>query len=60
VNIRFLWEFEEEIGSPNFEKIITKAAPNLRPIRSLFPTRFGFREIVRLAQPDCVDCSVLF
>ena len=30
VNIRFLWEFEEEIGSPNFEKIITKAAPNLK------------------------------
>jgi len=30
VNIRFLWEFEEEIGSPNFEKIITKAAPQLR------------------------------
>lgn len=30
VNIRFLWEFEEEIGSPNFEKIISQAAPNLR------------------------------
>jgi acetylornithine deacetylase/succinyl-diaminopimelate desuccinylase-like protein len=30
VNIRFLWEFEEEIGSPNFEKIISKAAPDLR------------------------------
>ncbi len=30
VNIRFLWEFEEEIGSPNFEKIISKAAANLR------------------------------
>jgi acetylornithine deacetylase/succinyl-diaminopimelate desuccinylase-like protein len=30
VNIRFLWEFEEEIGSPNFETIITKAAKNLR------------------------------
>jgi acetylornithine deacetylase/succinyl-diaminopimelate desuccinylase-like protein len=30
VNIHFLWEFEEEIGSPNFEKIISKAAPNLR------------------------------
>ncbi len=30
VNIRFLWEFEEEIGSPNFEKIITRAAPDLR------------------------------
>jgi len=30
VNIRFLWEFEEEIGSPNFEKIITKAAPYLK------------------------------
>jgi acetylornithine deacetylase/succinyl-diaminopimelate desuccinylase-like protein len=30
VNIRFLWEFEEEIGSPNFEKIITKAKANLR------------------------------
>src|SRR5215207_4121319 len=30
VNIRFLWEFEEEIGSPNFEKIITRARPNLR------------------------------
>jgi len=29
VNIRFLWEFEEEIGSPNFEKIITKAGPAL-------------------------------
>jgi acetylornithine deacetylase/succinyl-diaminopimelate desuccinylase-like protein len=25
VNIRFLWEFEEEIGSPNFEKIIVQA-----------------------------------
>ena len=30
VNIRFLWEFEEEIGSPNFEEIITKAASHLR------------------------------
>ncbi len=30
VNIRFLWEFEEEIGSPNFEKIISKAARDLR------------------------------
>lgn len=30
VNIRFLWEFEEEIGSPNFEKIISKAAKELR------------------------------
>ena len=30
VNIRFLWEFEEEIGSPNFETIITKAANELR------------------------------
>src|SRR5262245_3119296 len=30
VNIRFLWEFEEEIGSPNFERIISDAAPNLR------------------------------
>jgi acetylornithine deacetylase/succinyl-diaminopimelate desuccinylase-like protein len=30
VNIRFLWEFEEEIGSPNFEKIIAKAAPDLK------------------------------
>jgi acetylornithine deacetylase/succinyl-diaminopimelate desuccinylase-like protein len=29
VNIRFLWEFEEEIGSPNFEKIISKAGPAL-------------------------------
>src|SRR3954468_895307 len=29
VNILFLWEFEEEIGSPNFEKIITKAKSNL-------------------------------
>src|SRR5918997_447722 len=28
-NIRFLWEFEEEIGSPNFEKIITKAGSDL-------------------------------
>jgi acetylornithine deacetylase/succinyl-diaminopimelate desuccinylase-like protein len=30
VNIRFLWEFEEEIGSPNFESIISKAAKDLR------------------------------
>jgi acetylornithine deacetylase/succinyl-diaminopimelate desuccinylase-like protein len=30
VNIRFLWEFEEEIGSPNFEKIITKAGADLK------------------------------
>jgi len=30
VNIRFLWEFEEEIGSPNFEKIITQAGSALK------------------------------
>jgi len=30
VNIRFLWEFEEEIGSPNFEKIITGAKSDLK------------------------------
>jgi acetylornithine deacetylase/succinyl-diaminopimelate desuccinylase-like protein len=30
INIRFLWEFEEEIGSPNFEKIISSAAPHLK------------------------------
>jgi acetylornithine deacetylase/succinyl-diaminopimelate desuccinylase-like protein len=30
VNIRFLWEFEEEIGSPNFETIISNAAKDLR------------------------------
>src|SRR6476646_8423771 len=30
VNIRFLWEFEEEIGSPNFETIISKAKSTLR------------------------------
>lgn len=30
LNIHFLWEFEEEIGSPNFEKIIFKARSNLR------------------------------
>jgi len=29
-NIRFLWEFEEEIGSPNFEQIISKNANDLR------------------------------
>jgi len=30
VNIRFLWEFEEEIGSPNFEKIISNAVDDLK------------------------------
>ncbi len=30
INIRFLWEFEEEIGSPNFEKIISNSASDLR------------------------------
>ncbi|MGH9881627.1 MAG: M20/M25/M40 family metallo-hydrolase, partial [Pyrinomonadaceae bacterium] len=30
INIRFLWEFEEEIGSPNFETIISEAASDLR------------------------------
>jgi acetylornithine deacetylase/succinyl-diaminopimelate desuccinylase-like protein len=30
INIRFLWEFEEEIGSPNFEKIISRARSELR------------------------------
>src|SRR6476620_6277327 len=29
VNIRFLWEFEEEIGSPNFEAIISRNANEL-------------------------------
>lgn len=28
-NIHFLWELEEEIGSPNFEQIISKAAKDL-------------------------------
>ena len=61
VNIRFLWEFEEEIGSPNFEKIISKNAA--RPcglIRSSFQTRFGFRETGRRARPGCAGCSDLF
>ena len=30
VNIQFLWEFEEEIGSPNFEAIISRNAKDLR------------------------------
>jgi len=30
VNIRFLWEFEEEIGSPNFERIISSAKSDLK------------------------------
>ena len=30
INIRFLWEFEEEIGSPNFEKIISSAKSDLK------------------------------
>lgn len=30
VNIRLLWEFEEEIGSPNFENGIKKVADQLR------------------------------
>jgi acetylornithine deacetylase/succinyl-diaminopimelate desuccinylase-like protein len=30
INIHFLWEFEEEIGSPNFESIISKASSNMR------------------------------
>jgi acetylornithine deacetylase/succinyl-diaminopimelate desuccinylase-like protein len=30
VNIHLLWEFEEEIGSPNFEKIISNARQELR------------------------------
>jgi acetylornithine deacetylase/succinyl-diaminopimelate desuccinylase-like protein len=29
-NIQFLWEFEEEIGSPNFEAIISRNAKDLR------------------------------
>ena len=29
LNIRFLWEFEEEIGSPHFEEFITKLLPHL-------------------------------
>lgn len=31
VNLRVLWELEEEIGSPNFEKAITKAGDRVRP-----------------------------
>ena len=57
VNIRFLWEFEEEIGSPNFEKIIKKAAA--RPahrISRCFRYGLGFTKapgkLSRLARPD--------
>src|SRR5262249_43239981 len=30
LNIRFLWELEEEIGSPHFEEFIKKKLPNLK------------------------------
>ncbi len=30
LNIRFLWEFEEEIGSPHFEEFVTKLLPHLK------------------------------
>ncbi len=30
VNINFIWEFEEEIGSPNFENLITKRKAELK------------------------------
>jgi acetylornithine deacetylase/succinyl-diaminopimelate desuccinylase-like protein len=29
LNIRFLWEFEEEIGSPHFEEFVRKRLPDL-------------------------------
>jgi acetylornithine deacetylase/succinyl-diaminopimelate desuccinylase-like protein len=30
LNIRFVWEFEEEIGSPHFEEFIKKKLPSLK------------------------------
>lgn len=30
LNIRFVWEFEEEIGSPHFEEFIKRKLPSLR------------------------------
>ena len=30
MNLHFIWELEEEIGSPNFEEFMKKAAPSLK------------------------------
>jgi len=60
INIRFLWEFEEEIGSPNFEKLFQKRRQIYAPIQLWFPTRFGCRETGPQAQPGCEACSVSF
>ena len=41
VNIQFIWELEEEIGSPNFEHFMKGKARNSQQIRLWCPTRSG-------------------
>ncbi len=43
VNVKFLWELEEEIGSPHFADTLRRSAPPRRPTPSSSPTRSGCR-----------------
>ena len=56
-NIHFLWEFEEEIGSPHFE--VDDPEARRRPSRrtpSSSPTRSGSRARGRRSRRDCAAC----
>jgi len=52
LNIRVLWELEEEIGSPHFSEVLQNyrtVKPSPPPIRCWYPIRFGLRKTVRLS-----------
>ena len=62
VNIQFLWELEEEIGSPNFERGLAAAiagdvrgrtSPASRPIRWSYRTRSGSPPAGRRSPTAC-------
>ena len=57
LNFRFLWEMEEEIGSPHFESFVKSARTRSRPIRSWCRTRSGSRAASRRFPTVCAACS---
>ncbi len=51
VNVRFLWEFEEEIGSPSFRRASRRARKSSRRTRSSSRTRSGSPAASRPPRP---------
>ncbi len=57
INIHFVWELEEEIGSPNFEHFIRSKVMNWRLTRSWYQTLSGFLATPRPSPTAFGECK---